>query len=484
MMRSPGVSSSLSGALVIGTVVASAVLLRGGFFEAGQSVFVLLAGVAFAAAVIRDEEQTPRTMRSAPVVVLALLGAVALVSAIWTVGDSGDAARTGCVILGLAALTVASAVLCSGATGAERLATGIALVAGLAALAGLAGIVLRDEPWAERIGGSWRAGGPFEYPPALALLQVSALPILLVGMATGRRAVVPAATLGATLAAVVIALSESRLQVALGCAVLVVAVVWSRQTLGISSARPFAAAVLLVVVGILAAVLLGGYTTPGVTRGADERLLELLVLVGGASVVWLVLRSHLAGRTYRQAGSGARAYPISSGRLAVVAAVGGVILVTATLAVSAPVDGSGGFTHGRLDLWSGALEAAAERPLLGWGAGSFFEATDSFQGTNAIRFAHNLPIELAVELGILGLLLGLAFYGVCSLALLRARDARLLWLLGPAVAAFLVTNLVDWQWHFAGSAAIFAAALGPLIARPWRPNRCNAELAEAQTAKS
>ncbi len=37
-------------------------------------------------------------------------------------------------------------------------------------------------------------------------------------------------------------------------------------------------------------------------------------------------------------------------------------------------------------------------------------------------------------------------------------------LLGPAAIAFLVANLLDWQWHLAGSAAAFAIAVGGLIA--------------------
>jgi hypothetical protein len=40
---------------------------------------------------------------------------------------------------------------------------------------------------------------------------------------------------------------------------------------------------------------------------------------------------------------------------------------------------------------------------------------------------------------------------------------RATWLLGPAVAAFLVANLVDWTWHLAGASAVFALALGGLL---------------------
>jgi O-antigen ligase len=78
------------------------------------------------------------------------------------------------------------------------------------------------------------------------------------------------------------------------------------------------------------------------------------------------------------------------------------------------------------------------------------------------RFAHDLPLEEWVETGIVGLLLTLAFYAAAGRSLWRARDSRALWLLGPAVAAFLLANLVDWPWHLAGVGALAFVALGGL----------------------
>src|SRR5262249_24329601 len=52
----------------------------------------------------------------------------------------------------------------------------IVLALGMAtATAGLAGLALHSGPLAERIDGVWRAGGTFEYPPALGLLCICAL---------------------------------------------------------------------------------------------------------------------------------------------------------------------------------------------------------------------------------------------------------------------------------------------------------------------
>ena len=73
------------------------------------------------------------------------------------------------------------------------------------ATAGLAGLVLRSPPLAERIAGVWRAGGTFEYPPALGLVCVCALAAALAlhaaGELDGTGTVVAAALLTAAAAA-------------------------------------------------------------------------------------------------------------------------------------------------------------------------------------------------------------------------------------------------------------------------------------------
>ena len=131
-----------------------------------------------------------------------------------------------------------------------------------------------------------------------------------------------------------------------------------------------------------------------------------------------------------------------------------------------PHPGNGGFSHGRLHLWSAAVHVAEQRPVYRFGADSFLAATfteqDRFQPP--IRYAHDLPLELAVELGIPGFVLALALYGASADVLRRQGSTIRVWLLGPAVAAFLVANLIDWSWHLAGSGAIWAAAVGGTVA--------------------
>lgn len=66
----------------------------------------------------------------------------------------------------------------------------ILVVGAGAAATGLIGAIGHVDRIGQDICGSWRPAGPFEYPPALALARVSALPCAIAGMAraTGARA--------------------------------------------------------------------------------------------------------------------------------------------------------------------------------------------------------------------------------------------------------------------------------------------------------
>jgi hypothetical protein len=102
-----------------------------------------------------------------------------------------------------------------------------------------------------------------------------------------------------------------------------------------------------------------------------------------------------------------------------------------------------------------------ERPVFGSGYGSYFQASLPHQRSAPTLYAHNLLLELAAELGVLGLILGLGMYaGGCALVAFAPRGAVLL--LGPTVSAFLVSNLLDWTWQLVGLTAMWAAACGAL----------------------
>jgi O-antigen ligase len=118
--------------------------------------------------------------------------------------------------------------------------------------------------------------------------------------------------------------------------------------------------------------------------------------------------------------------------------------------------------HGRTDTWRAAVETWADRPLHGTGSGAFLTGSARYQDGQTIRFAHDLPLELAAELGVAGFLLALALYAATLRTMWLARGHRATWLLGPAAVAFLASNLVDWTWHLAGAGAVWALAVGGL----------------------
>src|SRR6478735_5523603 len=160
-------------------------LWHGGFTRGGQ-----LAIAAIAVAGVAGFRPRPKAVSVALVGGLAAVALANLASLAWNRGDSSTAAALAAAALPL--LVVLSA--------AARPALGLAI-----ATAGLAGLALRSPPLAERIAGVWRAGGTFEYPPALGLFCVCALAFALALHAAGRLDRLTAVVSGAVLTAAAVA---------------------------------------------------------------------------------------------------------------------------------------------------------------------------------------------------------------------------------------------------------------------------------------
>ncbi len=369
--------------LALAIAVIAPVAIEGGFSSASRSLFIGLTLCALAVVYAIDERPLAELARSLPVLALFGLAALSLASGVWTLGEAGEAERAGFVTASLAAVALLAGWIVR-VHGVAWVAGIIAAVAMVEAVLGLSALALRHEPWAQVIGGAWRPGGTFEYPPALAVLQVSALPIYAWMILRGGQALRIAGSAGALLAVAVLATAESRLALGL-CLLLVLvtaAVAWRRAR---------------VLVGLAVVALLAAVAVVALRDG------------GGASE------------------------PVS------------------------------GIDHGRLGEWSVALDAMAERPLTGAGADSYALAASEVGGGETL-YAHNLPLEIWAELGIVGLALVIALFASTVALVWRLRADRRAWLLAPAVLAFPLANLVDWTWHLAGAAALWAAALGALLA--------------------
>jgi len=441
--------------------VVVALIAHGGFFPRGQTAFALAAAAGFVV-VVALAGWSAAALRSPAILALAGLAALSALSAAWTIASPDDALRWGAVIAGFALIAVAASIA-TARLGAVAVAAAIAVLAAVAGIVGLYGAGARVEPLAERLGGQWSPGGPLEYSPALALMQVSALPVLWAAMCRYGERVAATAAGGAAVAGAVLALAGSRVELAIGAAV-VVACVLAARSVGASRATILAAAALAATAGGAADAIAGSYVPPYVTGGDAPRLIGLAAVVIGAGGLWIVQR-----RTLFAAASGSRA-----ARALAVAAIT-VPLAGATVAAAVTPDSGpeaepvSGFAHGRTDLWRAAVDAAEDRPLAGSGSLSFYVASIRYQDPPPVRFAHNLPLESWAELGLGGAALAVILYaGSAGLIWSRRRGAAA-WLLGPAVTGFLLANLFDWPWHVPASGAVFAIALGALVGTPNRP---------------
>lgn len=369
---------------------------------------------------------------------------------------------------GFAAVAFAAAVLVRGPRDVRLAAAFIALLAVAMGIVGLIAAAITDVPLAHRAAGRWRPAATFQYSPALALLVVCALAPLVAGMVRARSGWAVLATgLGGSVAGATLALAESRTQLAFALVLAIALLVRGPR-------GPVGAALALVgAAGLGAHAVLGGYTPVTPPPDGSERLLALGAVVLGAGLLWPAARAALR-----------RGLPAAALAAAVLLA-GGVAVATkpAPRLIAAGVAEERAaprrpdserpqrprligdrLLHGRLAIWGEAIATFADRPLHGGGADSYFFASRPHQEGNSVFFAHQLPLELAAELGIAGLLLALGLYGFTGRILWRGRAGPEAWLVWPAAAAFPAANLVDWPWHLAGLGAVWALSAGAIIA--------------------
>jgi len=108
------------------------------------------------------------------------------------------------------------------------------------------------------------------------------------------------------------------------------------------------------------------------------------------------------------------------------AAIAVVVVLVAPSSLHFGLKGSGGSannaTSGRAKLVSGGLKLFADRPLTGYGAGSFeteYKGHGGGTAENATSASHTIPITVAAEQGVLGLALYVALIVVALLTLFR-----------------------------------------------------------------
>ncbi len=459
-LRSAAVTSIAVGVALMATVGITT-LNDGGFDAASQSMFVVLAGIALLASCLLEGRAVSAAVRSQLALALLGLAALSLASTTWTVDGRTTAFRAGLVVAGYAAVFVAAATLAR-RTGPRPFAAAIAALALIEAVIGLHAVTMHSLPDAERIYGVWRPGGTFQYPPALAVLEFCALPTL--SSLLNHRSLLAAggAAATATLAGATLGLSQSRLGLAMA-AVLLTTMVLRPADKRSQRVAAIATATFVAIGALIAPTVLGGDVSASTPGAGWSGAAEIAGFAAALGVAWVLTRrasSRHIGRVLTATGC--------------VAAIALVTLVwTSDKDASSPSTGpalhrslrttpQSDLLHGRGHEWQAALQTWSDHPLLGAGAGAYYTASFRHQGPAPTRYVHDLPLELAAELGVFGLLLGVAIYVSAARIIARAINTPGLWLLAPTVVAFLASNLVDWTWHLAGLGALWAAAAGAL----------------------
>jgi O-Antigen ligase/Tetratricopeptide repeat len=138
--------------------------------------------------------------------------------------------------------------------------------------------------------------------------------------------------------------------------------------------------------------------------------------------------------------------------------------------------------------WMEALGAFSDKPLAGWGAGSYPLVRHLYRRYEApATSAHSVPLQFLSETGLVGAALGLgglALLGLAGVAGVRSsqgleRSARLA--LVAAAAAWGVHSLYDWDWEIPAVTlpaliAATVAAAPPMRASAVRPSAPRAPL--------
>jgi O-antigen ligase len=443
------------------------------------AIFCAAVGVALG---LRGRVPLPRLDRAGWVTAAA---AVALtvwagISISWSIaGDlSWNWFARGLVYLAFLAL---GTLVGAAAGGARRVAALLAVVFGAAIGWALLGVAIPSLfPDGDRIA---RLREPVGYWNALALLADGALAL---GLWVARRPRLEARAAGLLLvygAALVVLLTQSRAGVVGALAVLALWLVLSEE--------PLDDAVRAVVAGLPALLVAGwAFTRPALVedgalrsdRVADGKVFAVLALAGAAVVAlaaWRVPAARLVRRNRRPVRTAlvvlcALALAVSS--VALVAKVGNpVTWASSQLSRGECVNDPGRLTdlcaNNRLRWWGEALDVAANRPVAGAGAGTFALARRRYRETaTAVTEPHSVPLQLFADLGIVGLVLGVAVVGGAIVAargglrLARGDDRAAAAALACLLLAYGLHALVDYDLDFLAVTGPALLALGALLA--------------------
>jgi hypothetical protein len=444
--RSGGHGAAGWAGLLLLTAVAAGLLGQGGYYTRVR----WYVGVLVAAATVLALAGWPPTRDDArlpPVVAALALAAWALADAA-LLGVPAAGAGPALGLLGLVAVLLVCRRL--GPEDREVLLFGVVGVGLLVALAGWLGVAGRVSSWAWLGDGIWRASSTLTYPNAAAAVLV---PVALVVLA--RLVEVPGSLLLALAATGLLVGAAATLSRAAALALAVGLVVLA----GLRGPRRTTRAALGPCLGALVA-LVG--LVPSMPAAGPARPVAALAGLGAGLTLAAVLT-----RLWAVAAVALVVGGVLGGGVAVAEVAGGVgdaaRLVAETRITLASPDRSGAV--------AAALGVAAEHPLTGAGPGQAdLRSRGAEGGTRIFGYAHNEYVQVAADLGLVGVVL---------LAVLLVALGRLLWRAGAAgppvagwagvvaaAAAFAVHSGFDFVWHLPAVLLTVTLLVGVILPAP------------------
>lgn len=387
----------------------------------------------------------------------------------------------------------------------QRLADGFAVLAALTALYALGGkfapgFHIGGVIDLDNTGTFTRLRAPLGYWNALALFCVLGLPLTLrVAVDAGRRIGVRLAALASLeLLLVTLALTYSRGGVLALAVAIAVALAFSHARL--RSLAMLGLAVIASAPAIAYGLLAHDLTTNGLPLSEREHAAATFGLLLFGALLALMLAGRLVLRLEASVAPDAR----RSARIGATLGAGLVVVLLLAL-VSVSLSGRGlvgtidhqahVFTTPRAESqydpahllatnsgnrwvwWTEAAGAFSDRPVAGWGAGSFPVVHREYRKNRLdVLQPHSVPLQFLSETGIvgfglaaggLGLLLWMGIAGVRRLAPGHERELAAA-LLGASIA-WLVHGLYDWDWDIPAVSFPALAFVGMLAARPRAP---------------
>jgi O-antigen ligase len=214
---------------------------------------------------------------------------------------------------------------------------------------------------------------------------------------------------------------------------------------------------------------------PGVTGSHESIAVRWRdgLIFGGLLVVGALVSLLLEQRFTKRTLVGLRKVRVSRSAAAVMVAIAaaGVAVIILNAGTTAVGNGPGRITQTSSNLrftwWSQAVSAWRHAKVTGTGAGSF-HVTNLRYRTSFVDYAtepHSLPLQLLSELGVVGLLLFVAFVFTSACVIRRAVSAGQPsdFALALVPLAFLLHSLVDIDWDFVAVSLPAFVCLGALV---------------------